>query len=174
MSVDESLSVEEPMSSDGSLVPRRAVLAGAGMAVVALAAGCATYDATGAPAAPPAGAAGPAGGGAAGGAGAGGAGAAGGGAAKALVSAAKVPVGGGVITDQGVVVTQPTAGTFLGFTTVCTHQGCQVSGVSGGLITCPCHGSAFKIADGSVARGPANKPLAPVTVQVNGADIELA
>jgi Rieske Fe-S protein len=71
-------------------------------------------------------------------------------------------------------VTQPTAGKFLGFSSVCTHQGCTVGAVKDGLITCPCHGSAFKIGDGSVAQGPATKPLNPVDIKVVGTDVQLA
>lgn len=79
-----------------------------------------------------------------------------------------VPVGGGkVFKDQKIVVTQPTAGQFKAFSAVCTHAGCLVDGVQGGTIQCPCHGSQFKIADGSVANGPASTPLPsyPVAVQ---------
>src|SRR3954468_8007896 len=55
-----------------------------------------------------------------------------------LIAAADVPVGGGVIlTDQQVVVTQPTKGKFKGFSSVCTHQGNPVGSVGGGKITCP-------------------------------------
>jgi Rieske Fe-S protein len=151
---------DSPLRAAGhTLAPtRRAVLAGAGAAAVAVLAGCATYDSTGgpAPAAPPAGSGGAAG------------------TSGALTAVAKVPVGGGVVTGQGVVVTQPTAGTFLGFSSVCTHQGCTVGAVKDGLITCPCHGSAFKIGDGSVARGPATKPLNPVEIEVVGPDVQLA
>src|SRR5207247_1242383 len=126
---------------------RRGVLAGAGAAAVAVLAGCATYDSTGgaAPAAAPAASGAPAAPAASG---------ASSGTTQALTAVAQVPVGGGVVTDQGVVVTQPTAGKFLGFTAVCTHQGCIVSAIRDGLIRCPCHGSAFKIGDGSVAQGP--------------------
>ena len=55
------------------------------------------------------------------------------------------------------------------FSAVCTHQGCLVSQVSAGKITCPCHGSAFDANTGAVVNGPAARPLAavPVTV-VNG------
>ena len=60
------------------------------------------------------------------------------------------------------------------FTAVCTHQGCLVSEVKGGTINCPCHGSAFKVADGSVANGPANKPLRAIDITVEGSDIKLA
>jgi Rieske Fe-S protein len=79
-----------------------------------------------------------------------------------------VPVGGGtVFTSQKVVVTQPTSGTFHAFSAICTHQGCTVNSVSGGTINCPCHGSKYRITDGSVANGPATKPLPAkqVTVQ---------
>ncbi|MFC1413763.1 Rieske (2Fe-2S) protein [Streptacidiphilus sp. N1-12] len=78
-----------------------------------------------------------------------------------------VPVGGGkVYKDDKVVVTQPTAGQFKAFSAVCTHAGCLVDGVSDGTIQCPCHGSRFKIADGSVANGPASSPLPSRTVTV--------
>ncbi|MEV4247821.1 Rieske (2Fe-2S) protein [Streptosporangium canum] len=95
--------------------------------------------------------------------------------AAALTKTADVPVGGGkVFKDQKVVVTQPAAGQFKAFTSVCPHQGCDVATVSGGTINCPCHGSKFKIADGSVANGPANKPLAEKAIKVEGGSITLA
>jgi Rieske Fe-S protein len=85
-----------------------------------------------------------------------------------------VAVGGGqVYPDHKDVVTQPTAGDFKGFTAICTHQGCTVASVSGGRITCPCHGSQYSITDGSVLQGPARGALAPVTVSVAGTNIEL-
>jgi Rieske Fe-S protein len=79
-----------------------------------------------------------------------------------------VPVNGGVILDaKKIVVTQPTEGTFKAFTAVCTHQACLVGSVKDGVISCPCHGSAYSAADGSVQNGPATRPLKefPVTVQ---------
>ena len=82
---------------------------------------------------------------------------------------ADVPVGGGVVlADAKVVVTQPTKGTFKAFTAVCTHQGCIVASVSNGTIMCPCHGSTYSAADGSVQGGPAPAPLAPVPVTASG------
>lgn len=73
----------------------------------------------------------------------------------ALVAAADVPVGGGVVLpDQELVVTQPTEGEFKAFTSVCTHQGAQLSAVSQGRITCPLHGSQFSGEDGSNVTGP--------------------
>jgi Rieske Fe-S protein len=88
---------------------------------------------------------------------------------------ADVPEGGGVINDDaGVVVTQPTAGEFKGFSTTCTHMGSAVSTVSDGTINCACHGSKFSITDGSVVDGPAPSPLETVAITVNGDDIALA
>ncbi|NYJ05017.1 Rieske (2Fe-2S) protein [Petropleomorpha daqingensis] len=80
-----------------------------------------------------------------------------------------IPVGGGkIFPDQQVVVTEPADGEFKAFSAVCTHQGCLVDAVSGGTINCPCHGSRYKITDGSVVRGPATRPLAPKSVVVQG------
>ncbi|MEV5961371.1 Rieske (2Fe-2S) protein [Kribbella sp. NPDC051952] len=83
-----------------------------------------------------------------------------------------VPVGGGkVFADAKVVVTQPTAGQYKGFSAICTHQGNPVGSVENGQIVCPFHGSRFKIADGSVANGPATAPLPAVSVAVEGSNI---
>jgi Rieske Fe-S protein len=90
----------------------------------------------------------------------------------ALASTADIPVGGGkILTDKKIVITQPKAGSFGAFTAVCTHQGCLVGSVSGGTINCPCHGSKFSIASGSVVNGPALTPLAPVSIKVQGSSI---
>ncbi|WP_432982030.1 Rieske (2Fe-2S) protein [Dactylosporangium sp. CA-233914] len=88
---------------------------------------------------------------------------------------ADIPVGGGkIFADQKIVVTQPAAGTFRCFTAVCTHAGCVVGDVSEGTINCACHGSRFKIADGTVAGGPAKKALAAITIKVTGDAISKA
>lgn len=87
----------------------------------------------------------------------------------------EVPVGGGKIySEQGVVVTQPAAGRFEAFSTTCTHQGCEVRAVTNGTIVCPCHGSRFAVADGSVVEGPATRPLAPRQVTDSGGTLRLA
>jgi Rieske Fe-S protein len=90
---------------------------------------------------------------------------------NAIAKTADVPVGSGVIVDE-VVVTQPTAGVFKGFSATCTHAGCTVKNVANGTINCPCHGSKFNL-DGTVANGPAARPLEAKTVSVQGDSIVL-
>jgi Rieske Fe-S protein len=92
-----------------------------------------------------------------------------------LAKTADIEVGGGkVFKDQKVVVTQPKKDEFKAFSAVCTHQGCTVAGIADGTINCPCHGSKFHVADGSVAHGPATKPLPAQQIKVEGASIRLA
>ncbi|MCU1631171.1 MAG: Rieske (2Fe-2S) iron-sulfur domain protein [Pseudonocardia sp.] len=93
------------------------------------------------------------------------------GAGTALGPASDVPVGGAhVYPDQAVIVTQPTAGTYRGFSTKCPHQGCAVSRIEGTSLVCPCHGSAFAL-DGSVTHGPAQKGLTAQPVAVTAGQI---
>jgi len=148
-------------------VTRRAVVAGGcGLAAAAALTACSGYDASGpvtasAPSAAPNEAAGTAGGTAAGGG------------AGAVAAVADVPVGGGIVlAAQDLVVTQPVAGTFKGFSATCTHQGCKVKEVVGGTINCPCHGSKFSL-DGAVVHGPATKPLPVEAITVQGDSIVL-
>ncbi|MET8686264.1 Rieske (2Fe-2S) protein [Streptomyces sp. NPDC004732] len=155
------------MSGGGSGgTPRRAVLA---VGAVALAAGCTKYGDEGAEPQPPespasdgstpaskepAGDEEPAG--------------------PELAKTSEVPVGGGkVVKDKKVVVTQPESGTFKAFSAVCTHSGCIVAEVADGTINCPCHGSKYRVADASVADGPAPRPLPPEKITVTGNSITL-
>ncbi|MFD9907268.1 Rieske (2Fe-2S) protein [Streptomyces sp. NPDC059063] len=100
----------------------------------------------------------------------------GGGAGGAVLArTADIPVGGGkIFKDEGVVVTQPTKGEFKAFSNRCTHKQCPVTSVAGGTINCPCHGSKFDIADGSVKQNPAPKPLPAAEISVEGGEIKLA
>jgi Rieske Fe-S protein len=88
---------------------------------------------------------------------------------SALTTVGAVPRSGGVVLgDAGVVVTRDAAGAVHAFSATCTHQGCTVSGVSGGTINCPCHGSRFNADTGAVVQGPATRPLPSVPVTVQG------
>ncbi|MGW4595754.1 Rieske (2Fe-2S) protein [Streptomyces sp. NPDC004457] len=93
---------------------------------------------------------------------------------KALAATSDIPEGGGrVFKEEKVVVTQPKKGDFKAFSAICTHQGCTVNKVADGTIDCPCHGSRFRIADGSVAHGPATRPLPERPIKVEGKSIRL-
>jgi|tagenome__1003787_1003787.scaffolds.fasta_scaffold20895334_3 cytochrome b6-f complex iron-sulfur subunit len=86
-----------------------------------------------------------------------------------LAALSDVPVGSAVAAkgDGGapVIVAQPTAGTAVAFSAVCTHMGCQVA-PAGQQLNCPCHGSQYDAGTGKVLRGPATRPLPPVEVHV--------
>src|SRR3954454_19673827 len=70
---------------------------------------------------------------------------------KQLTTLSAVPIGGGVVLGkQDVVVTRDSGGNVHAFSATCTHQGCQVTDVSHGQISCPCHGSRFDANTGSV------------------------
>lgn len=92
-----------------------------------------------------------------------------------LAKTAAVPVGGGlIIAASQIVVTQPVAGSFKAFSSICTHQACQVATVADGTINCDCHGSKYAVADGSVVGGPAPQPLPAKQIKVSGDSITLA
>jgi Rieske Fe-S protein len=89
-----------------------------------------------------------------------------------LGATSEVPVGGGKIFDaQKIVVTQPKKGEFLGFTSICSHQACELADVDGGTINCGCHNSSFDISDGHPLGGPATEPLAKKKVTVSGGKV---
>ena len=88
-----------------------------------------------------------------------------------LISVTAVPTGGGKVLGAGVVVTKDATGAVHAFSSTCTHQGCTVSGVSGGTINCPCHGSRFDARTGAPVAGPATRPLPVVAVVVRNGEI---
>jgi Rieske Fe-S protein len=93
-----------------------------------------------------------------------------------LAATSSIPVGGGMsFAGPMVVVTQPTKGTFKGFSAICTHVGCICNVVADGTINCPCHGSKFSITDGSVVpgTGPATEPLGEVPIMISQGNVYL-
>lgn len=60
------------------------------------------------------------------------------------------------------------AGTPRVFSGRCTHLGCQMDHIQDGLAVCPCHGSRFR-PDGTVAQGPAARPLAQARLEADAA-----
>jgi Rieske Fe-S protein len=84
-----------------------------------------------------------------------------------------IPVGSGkIFADAKTVVTQPVAGQYKAFSSICTHAGCPVAAVTT-TINCNCHGSKFSITDGSVVGGPAPTGLPAKTVTVSGATLRV-
>ena len=85
-----------------------------------------------------------------------------------------MPVGSAVVVEvtggSSVVVAQPTAGEVVGFSALCTHQGCAVA-VNEAELDCPCHGSRFDALTGAVLQGPATEPLTPFAVSLDGESV---
>jgi nitrite reductase/ring-hydroxylating ferredoxin subunit len=85
-----------------------------------------------------------------------------------------IPIGSGKKFDvEGVqiLITQPRAGEFRGFSAVCTHAGFVMSNIANSEIKCDNHGAVYSADDGSVLSGPAPRALGKVTVTVEGDDV---
>lgn len=91
----------------------------------------------------------------------------------ALAKVADVPEGGALSVKDAegnqLLLTQPTAGTVVALSAVCTHQGCTVTS-DGGELVCPCHGSVFDLSGANVS-GPASTPLPEVDVHVVNGEV---
>ncbi len=59
-------------------------------------------------------------------------------------------------------------GVFFGLAARCTHAGAPLEEgtVTGDVLVCPWHGSNFRISDGAVLTGPAERPLRSFRVLV--------
>ncbi len=68
---------------------------------------------------------------------------------------------GEVNAGKPVIIIRSGEKTFVVLSSVCTHQGCQISlpNSPGGDLICGCHNSKFSSIDGSVKQGPATDPL---------------
>lgn len=55
----------------------------------------------------------------------------------------------------------------------CTHMGCSLADgrLDGTTVTCACHGSQFDVTSGAVLRGPAQRPVRSLPLQVNGDEL---
>ncbi len=92
-----------------------------------------------------------------------------------LAKTGEVPVGGGIVlSEEKVVLTQPSEGEFKAFTAVCTHQQLTVTSVEDGVVHCANHGSAYDAATGEVTKGPAPDALAGIDITVEGDEIVVA
>lgn len=92
----------------------------------------------------------------------------------AVAKTTDIPVGSGKKFDVNgvpILVTQPRAGEFRGFSAVCTHAGFVMSNIANSEIKCDNHGAVYSADDGSVLSGPAPRALGKVSVTVEGDDV---
>ncbi|TFD58142.1 Rieske (2Fe-2S) protein [Cryobacterium suzukii] len=92
------------------------------------------------------------------------------GAPQEVAKLADIPVGGSIsatLEGKPILVSQPTEGSVIAFSAICTHQGCVVK-PGGSEFDCPCHQSRFNGATGEVLDGPAPSPLEKIAVHVTG------
>lgn len=88
----------------------------------------------------------------------------------ALAQTSDIPVGGGIVAGETVIV-QPTADEFLAFSAVCPHLGTIVDPPNDeGLIVCPNHQSAFDM-EGGLVNGPAETGLSEVPITVEDGSV---
>jgi cytochrome b6-f complex iron-sulfur subunit len=86
-------------------------------------------------------------------------------------------VGGTMAFDADsdtILVARTSATEVIALSAVCTHAGCIVDySATTGNVECECHGSEFAT-DGSVLRGPANRPLKMYAATLSGTTITIA
>lgn len=66
-------------------------------------------------------------------------------------------------------------GRLYALASTCSHLGgpLEEGSVSGGCVTCPWHGSIFRLADGRIVRGPASTPQPTYEARVAGGRVEV-
>ena len=81
--------------------------------------------------------------------------------------ASDYPLGSRTLFSEIPAVLIHTESGFSALSLTCTHLGCTTKQDGSGLI-CPCHGSRFE-EGGEVLRGPAEKPLTALRIEINTA-----
>jgi nitrite reductase/ring-hydroxylating ferredoxin subunit len=92
---------------------------------------------------------------------------------RVLVSAAAadVPPGGALLfRTERVALLRDDTGIYA-LSLICTHLGCTVT-VTEDALACPCHGSRFD-RQGRVLKGPADRALERLKVEVKGERVEV-
>jgi thiosulfate dehydrogenase [quinone] large subunit len=99
---------------------------------------------------------------------------------RVIATTAAIPVGQAKSfvdpkTQQPAWVVHTGGSSFVAFSAICTHAGCEVSfDPSTTQFVCPCHGGTYDAKTGQVLAGPPPTPLPKIPVQVQGADVTLA
>lgn len=91
--------------------------------------------------------------------------------ADSLAALDDIPVGGAIPATSAdgaeVILARPSDTEVVGFSAICTHQGCTVAPADDS-IQCPCHGSVYDLLTGENVSGPAPSPLESFSVRVEG------
>ena len=105
-------------------------------------------------------------------------------ATKVIATAGDVPVGSVFkFTDPNsgmpAFLLQPAAGTFIAYSSKCTHQGCVVAAVpEASAFQCACHGAKYDLATGepdeATSKNLTATPLAKIALSVEGDQISVA
>jgi thiosulfate dehydrogenase [quinone] large subunit len=105
-------------------------------------------------------------------------------ASKVVATAADVPVGGVYrFTDPNsgmpAYLLQPAAGTFIAYSSKCTHQGCVVDAFpDANAFKCACHGAKYDLATGApdeaTSKSLTATPLAKIALTVADDQISVA
>ena len=85
-----------------------------------------------------------------------------------------IPVGSGKkfdVSGTPILITHPSQDVFRGFSAVCTHAGFVMSTVANSEIKCDNHGAVYNADDGSVIKGPAQRALGKISVEVQGDEV---
>ncbi len=92
---------------------------------------------------------------------------------KTAASLLAAPGGHLIISAAKTIAINIDGSTIRAFTTICTHQGCDVDKFENGRIKCPCHSSEFNTSGQPVA-GPAPTPLREYAVTRSGNDVTIS
>jgi len=94
-----------------------------------------------------------------------------------VIAADAVPEGQPVAARAGEVdvMLYAQGGRILALSDRCSHRGCALheGSVNDGAVECPCHGSIFRLEDGSIVRGPATAPQPTYETRVTGGMVEV-
>ena len=91
---------------------------------------------------------------------------------KAIIAEKKLKPNSAVVfadakTEVPRVVVRLASGDLVMYSAVCTHKGCTVGYKADEQhLVCPCHNSTYSPLSGDVVSGPADKPLAKLSVKI--------
>ena len=72
------------------------------------------------------------------------------------------------VSGTPILITHPSQDVFRGFSAICTHAGFVMNNFANSEIKCDNHGAVYSADDGSVIKGPAQRALGKIKVEVQG------